>query len=197
MGYSRTPLKLLHLLWLLCCLLHCTVVNFLVWLDLYLTSFCQSSTICLLVSNLPFLSKLFKSSRSLSGIQLCGPQHPTLIQCLETLFGLKDLELAWLCIFLTYRTQSVCIDNIMSNPCQVFSSLPQGSVCGHLLFMSYVADIVNFMESFDLESHFYMDEGQIYSYLSSNTARLRIKVVDCISNIKSWMTCNDLVLYPM
>lgn len=109
------------------------MVNFLVWLDLYLTSFCQSSTICLLVSNLPFLSKLFKSSRSLSGIQLCGPQHPTLIQCLETLFGLKDLELAWLCIFLTYRTQSVCIDNIMSNPCQVFSSLPQGSVCGHLL----------------------------------------------------------------
>ena len=70
---------------------------------------------------------------------------------------LKQLGIAgklgrWLCSFLTRRTQSVVVNGIQSEPTDVLSRVPQGSVLGLLLFLILIGDI---------------DKSVISSFLSS------------------------------
>ena len=51
--------------------------------------------------------------------------------------------LSWIQAFLTGRSQRVVIDNVLSNPIAVGSGVAQGSVLGPLIFILFINDIVD------------------------------------------------------
>ena len=55
--------------------------------------------------------------------------------------GIEGNVLQWIKSFLTDRTQQVSVNGVLSEPAQVLSGVPQGSVIGPLLFLVLIADI--------------------------------------------------------
>ena len=52
-----------------------------------------------------------------------------------TQYGFDDNLVNWLSEFLNSRTQSVIINNTLSDPLKIHSGVPQGGVIGPLLFL--------------------------------------------------------------
>ena len=61
--------------------------------------------------------------------------------------GIRGLLLEWFCDYLTNRMQTVVIKGEKSRLKRVVSGIPQGSVLGPLLFLIYINDIVDDIQS--------------------------------------------------
>ena len=57
--------------------------------------------------------------------------------------GVRGKLHQWMSTYLTQRTQRVVVDGAMSQEARVLSGVPQGTVLGPLLFLTYINDITN------------------------------------------------------
>ncbi len=72
--------------------------------------------------------------------------HPALLQKLKVM-GVSGNLLAWLGSYLEGRRQKVVINGVSSDSRNINASVPQGSILGPLLFLIYVNDIVDSLET--------------------------------------------------
>ena len=68
--------------------------------------------------------------------------HQPLLNTLATL-NLPSHLLCWIHSYLSNHSQRVKVSGSLSQPCQVLSGVPQGSILGPLLFLIYINDITN------------------------------------------------------
>ena len=78
--------------------------------------------------------------------------------------GVDGKVLIWIRSFLTDRFHQVCIRRECSDWLPVLSGVPQGSVLGPVLFLVYVNDIVNSLES---TTSLFADDAKIYKTLKT------------------------------
>ena len=80
-------------------------------------------------------------------------------------YGISGSLLDWISNFLYGREMQVCIGSSYSEKMEVISGVPQGSVIGPLLFLSYVIDFNK-----DVSSHVKMfaDDSKVYRYIKSH-----------------------------
>ena len=62
-------------------------------------------------------------------------------------YGVRRTVLEHISSYLTNKSQLVCINNVNSECKTVLMGVPQGSVSGLLLFLMYINDLQNSMES--------------------------------------------------
>jgi len=88
--------------------------------------------------------------------------HSILLNRLETRYGIKGLALNWFKSYLEGRSQSVCVDNILSEPSELICGVPQGSVLGPVLFTLYSAPLEDIIKKHNLNLMIYADDTQLY-----------------------------------
>jgi hypothetical protein len=82
--------------------------------------------------------------------------------------GIRGKLLLWISVFLTDRTQQVKVSKCLSDVVNVVSGVPQGSVLGPLLFVTYINDIVNIFDS-KLQVKLFADDVKIYIVIDDVT----------------------------
>ena len=97
--------------------------------------------------------------------------HRRLISKLEA-YGIHGNLSLWLTNFLTNCLQRVVVNGCLSDWISVLNGVPQGSVLGLLLFILYVNDIPNLIES---NVKMFADDTKIYSVIKSFDDSLKLQ----------------------
>ncbi len=124
--------------------------------------------------------------------------HCILLERLENHCGITGCALEWVRSYLTDRTQSVVIGDMLSDPLPLDIGVPQGSVLGPLLFTIYMLPIGHILREHGILYHGYADDTQLYllfnpkdpQSLPMQMARLE----KCLAKIHQWLIRNKLQL---
>ena len=93
----------------------------------------------------------------------------------------NNFLLSWIHAFLSNRTQLVSVNNVLSNPIEVSSGVPQGSVLGPTLFLLYINDLVDTIKHSQIM--LFADDLKIFN-LSSKHDLLQSD----LNNLSLWST---------
>lgn len=86
-------------------------------------------------------------------------------------FGLGEKTVKWFQAFLSNRVQRVVINGTLSQEVEVSSGVPQGSVCGPLLFILYINDLI---DSINSSKVYFADDGTIYKKIETKEDQLEL-----------------------
>ena len=111
--------------------------------------------------------------------------HKRLIEKLKW-YGILGETNPWIESFHHGRTQSVVLDDVSSNTAPVISGVPQGSVLGPCLFLFYINDIAQNLNS---TTRLFADDTMIYMTIKSDRdAKLLQDDLDTLSRWENkWM----------
>ena len=121
--------------------------------------------------------------------------HITLLNRLNTSFGVSDVALAWLKSYLIDRYQSVRAGQSTSPYTHCPTGVPQGSVLGPLLFSCYVSPVSSIASSLGVSVQQYADDTEIYIALSAVDLTAHLNTLsNCLSALHNWFCHNGLSL---
>ena len=121
--------------------------------------------------------------------------HKLLFNRSEQSFGIQDGAKAWLQSYFPDRHQAVKINGVKSDPTDLDTGMPQGSVVGPFCFPPYTSPLFTIANKHKCQMHMYADDTQLYmscKVVESEAAVLHME--DCVAEIKQWMKENFLKL---
>ncbi len=109
--------------------------------------------------------------------------HPALLQKLKIL-GVSGKLLTWISSYLSDRKQKVVINGVKSDPKSINASVPQGSILGPLLFLVYVNDIVEDLETLP---YLFADDTSLFSTIDPKNAVVTFnKINNDLEKLAHW-----------
>ncbi len=120
--------------------------------------------------------------------------HNILLNRLENFVGISESALAWFKSYLSDHHQFIAVNEEVSYRSQVQYGVPQGSVLGPLIFTLYMLPLGNIIRKHWVSFHCYADDTQLYIYSRLGETHQIEKLMECIVDIKNWMTNNFLLL---
>ena len=96
-------------------------------------------------------------------------------------YGIQGKTLAWINFWLTERFQRVVVDGEASSFVKVTSGVPQGTVLGRLMFLLFINDI---HENLDSTLRLFADDALLYRPI--NTMNDTIILQNDIDKLVSW-----------
>ena len=122
--------------------------------------------------------------------------HSVLISRLEHTLGLGGLAPDWVQSYLSVRTSFVKIGGERSPTTFVATVVPQGSVCGPILFSLFISPLSNVISKYGIQCHQYANDIQLYIAVNSNnTAHTSTDMFTCTSDVYDWLLHNCVYLY--
>ena len=106
--------------------------------------------------------------------------HPRLLHKLRH-YGIKGKNNQWITAFLESRTQAVVLENKYSDKVDVTSGVPQGSVLGLVLFLIYINDITDNMQSI---IRLFADDCTIYRPINNKNDQQILQ--SDLTNLTKW-----------
>ena len=113
--------------------------------------------------------------------------HAKLLMKLYSIGANKQVT-NWVRSFLEGRTQEVVVDGCLSSTCDVSSGVPQGSVIGPTLFLIYINDLADCVNS---GIRLFADDTVIYN-ITDNRNQLQ----DDLLSLELWESSNDMEFNP-
>ena len=117
--------------------------------------------------------------------------HKKLCDKLAT-YGICGKTLEWIIDFLSNRTQRVLVGGKISDPVNVMSGVPQGTVLGPLLFICYVNDLPNTIKS---KIRIYADDMLVYNCI--NTIDDCIQLQRDLAELEKWAKVWQMEFNPL
>ena len=123
--------------------------------------------------------------------------HQILFDRLLYEYGLDGLVLGWFKSYLSDSLICVHYNGLTSETIPILYGVPQGSVLGPVIFILYVAGVINIARAHGFKAHSYADDLQIYDHSQQTScASLVVRMSTCIVEINEWMASNRLKLNP-
>ena len=116
--------------------------------------------------------------------------HSLLIHKLRH-YGITGPVLTWLQSFLSDRRQAVVVDNCASDWVSVSSGVPQGSVVGPALFLAYINDLPERLNS---QTRLFADDTAAYRLSASNDDRDQLQ--QDLLHLESWEKSWEMEFHP-
>ena len=88
--------------------------------------------------------------------------HNIICQRLEHLYGISGTPLNWFRSYLSNRTQTVTINNKLSQPTMLNFGVPQGSVLGPILFILYTKPLTTLIRRHSISNQSFADDTQLH-----------------------------------
>ena len=109
--------------------------------------------------------------------------HPALLHKLERM-GIAGNLLAWIASYLDERKQVVVINGVCSETKSINASVPQGSILGPLLFLAYVNDLVDDLET---TPYLFADDTSLFCPIDTTNMQLSFdKVNRDLVKLENW-----------
>ena len=116
--------------------------------------------------------------------------HQTLLQRLQSEFGVSGIALSWIWSYLTDRKQFVKL-GLRKSPEEV--GVPQGSVLGSLLFAVFCSPAADIIASHGVGHHQYADDTQLHLAMCANNTAAGLSILAaCTADVKLWFMQNGL-----
>ncbi|CAM1304818.1 Uncharacterised protein r2_g1469 [Pycnogonum litorale] len=116
--------------------------------------------------------------------------HRRLLGKAEAL-GIKGNVLQWLQDFLDHRSQQVCINGVKSEIEKVTSGIPQGSVIGPVLFLMYINDLPQHVQS---HVKLFADDTKIFARNDDEAEMETLQ--DDLDRLQKWSTDWKMRFHP-
>ena len=91
--------------------------------------------------------------------------HRILMDVRSSRFGVNDHVYEWFDSYLSGRTQIFSTLADTSNAVALICSVPQGSVVGPLLFITYTEDVEDLIQTFSVKDHIYADDTRLFAHM--------------------------------
>ena len=106
-------------------------------------------------------------------------------------YGIKGKALKWISFFLGGRTQAVVLEGECSSEVPVTSGMPQGSVLGPLLFLLYINDLPENIQS---QIRLFADDNVFYlTVRNQNDSGI---LQNDLNTLQEWERTWDMKFYP-
>ena len=123
--------------------------------------------------------------------------HDTLLQRLQTDFGVIGTALSWLRSYLSGRSQFVKFGHYQSSAVSLKVGVPQGCVLEPILFAVYYSPVGDIIAQHGVQYHQYADDTQLHlAMCADNTAAGLSVLAACTSDVRLWYMHNGLQLNP-
>ena len=96
-------------------------------------------------------------------------------------YGIQDSTQGWIKAFLSNRTQQVIVEGATSDTVPVISGVPQGTVLGPLLFLIFINDLPNCVQS---RIRLFADDCILYRNIRSNEDTIVLQ--DDLNKLADW-----------
>jgi hypothetical protein len=123
--------------------------------------------------------------------------HSILLTKLKQQFGITGTVLDWFKSYLDGRSFTVTIDRCKSKRCFLRIGVPQGSILGPILLILYTKELETIVKKHGFNIHLYADDTQLYiefNPLCQNMTNIEENLINCLKEVKDWMTSNRLKL---